>query len=455
MTLGLFCCKHGEVGTTYQQPPFSILLDSSLRLYELNRFLRKPLSFTLFSNSLFTSCFSDYVEAFHLMGGVPAHLFLTGELFRRYSHLFTLEFKSKICTIQIDRPRDDERLKIRVRRAHLVEDAVRELTGKSAKELNRELDVKFAGEVARDAGGVSREFFYLLTTAIFSPDYGLFRQVNSVYWFTTNRFVESKRCHLLGILIGLAIQNAVVLPIRFPRLLYSKLGGCTEFGLDALDEIEAEDVVRSLREITGAARADVGSMELYFSRDVENLGQIETHDLIPDGRNVRVTPENVDRYVSAFVQWTVVNSVSEKYDEFARGFKQVCSLPVYKYISCEEFDVLISGVEVLDWEGLRWGVNYVGYTAASQTVVIFWRLFDGFSDEEKRKFLQFVTGSANVPVGGLSAVKLTIERGADTRLLPVAHTCMNVFSLPDYADEDVMRAKLAKCLEFCESFGFV
>ena len=45
----------------------------------------------------------------------------------------------------------------------------------------------------------------------------------------------------------------------------------------------------------------------------------------------------------------------------------------------------------------------------------FWRIFDDFTEEEKKLFLKFTTGTDRCPHGGLSELKLTIARnGPDT-----------------------------------------
>ena len=66
------------------------------------------------------------------------------------------------------------------------------------------------------------------------------------------------------------------------------------------------------------------------------------------------------------------------------------------------------------------------------------RLTDGahaLGDDQKRKFLKFVTGSDRVPIRGLSAIKLVVSRaGGDSNRLPSAHTCFDHLLLPDYAD---------------------
>jgi hypothetical protein len=70
-------------------------------------------------------------------------------------------------------------------------------------------------------------------------------------------------------------------------------------------------------------------------------------------------------------------------------------------------------------------------------------------------FLKFATGTDRSPLGGLGNVKLVVQRGADPYRLPVAHTCFNTFTLPDYRSRDVMREKLLLAIEHTEGFGIV
>jgi hypothetical protein len=468
--LGRYCYAHPDSMHGYRSNPLSILLTAATRLYSVNQLRPRPLGFSAFANALFTDCFSPEIEARSQIVTNPANKDATSEIFPKHPYLFTLEFKSSICRFEsavqfqqeaiesLQRNRGSPQqimLEISVRRTHLVDDAVRELLGKSPRDLNKSLVVKFAGEQAFDAGGVSREFFYLLTTSIFSPDYGLFRQIQNVYWFTTNKFAESNRCRLLGVLAGLSIRNGIVLPIRFPLLLYKKLRAFESFGLEDLAEIEPEVVKSFTTLLSEEGRATVADAGLTFSRDVDELGHTETYDLVTNGRNVAVTAENLEAYIAKYIEWAVITSVQDKYGEFEKGFKTVCSLPIYNYITYDEFDILLSGEEVIDWDELKWGVKYIGYTAESRTIEIFWQIFDGYTDDDKRRFLVFVTGTDKVPIGGLATLQIHIERETATDRLPIAHTCTSHLALPDYEDEGVMRRNLAKCLEYCEGFGFI
>jgi hypothetical protein len=78
---------------------------------------------------------------------------------------------------------DDERLRashfrLSVRRASLLEDTIAGIRDVPVEVLARPLMVSFPGEEGLDAGGISREFFHLLTARLFSPDYGMFKVLN-------------------------------------------------------------------------------------------------------------------------------------------------------------------------------------------------------------------------------------------------------------------------------------
>jgi hypothetical protein len=100
-------------------------------------------------------------------------------------------------------------------------------------------------------------------------------------------------------------------------------------------------------------------------------------------------------------------------------------------------------------------VQYGGYTDASESVAMFWEVFDGLTVDLKKDFLVFATGTAKVPIGGLSKLKLRIVRHENTRLLPIAHTCNATLELPDYKDIVVMRRNIGICLENTSGFGLL
>ena len=63
-----------------------------------------------------------------------------------------------------------------------------------------------------------------------------------------------------------------------------------------------------------------------------------------------------------------------------------------------------------------------GYDKEHPTIVNFWSVFHSLKDEDKKKFLKFLTGADRVPILGLKSLNIVIQKVNDENYLPVAHT---------------------------------
>jgi hypothetical protein len=71
------------------------------------------------------------------------------------------------------------------------------------------------------------------------------------------------------------------------------------------------------------------------------------------------------------------------------------------------FPSALTGNENYDWEELQRNAEYKnGYTENDDTIRIFWEVFHELPEEEKRKFLLYLTGSVRIPIQGMKAIKV-------------------------------------------------
>jgi hypothetical protein len=353
--------------------------------------------------------------------------------------------------------RRDVVLNIDVSRENIVENTISVLSRTADSQLLKKLMVTFKGEQGVDAGGVSREFFYLLCNELFDPVYGMFKAVpGNKYWFNAATVESPIYFNVLGTVVALALYNFVMLPIRFPRLLYKKLCG-RPVGLSDLSEID-EELVESfarLRKLKSDG-VEVSASELTFAVTVESYDTSLEIPLKPDGGNISVTNENLEEYIALYVDYMLNKSVEKQFEAFSKGFMKLCNHPLFRIFGADELDIMVSGVEVLDWDDLQTMAEYTdGYTSKSNAVKWFWEIFRELTPEQKGKFLRFSTGSDRTPIGGLSEVHLVIQKTGDTKKLPVSHTCFNILGLPDYKSKEEMRRKLLIALEYHEGFGLI
>jgi hypothetical protein len=367
-----------------------------------------------------------------------------------------------MCTLAIPigngRSTHDRFLTLKIRREHLLEDAVAQLGAHNHSSFLKKLRIIFEGENAVDAGGPSREFLYLLAEKLFSPDQGMFVVMGRFNWFAPTSFEEDRAYFLVGAVIGLAIHNGVLLPIRFPPIVYKKLiTPIRRPNLADFAEIDPE-AAESLREILRMAeqKEDVSELGLTFDATVNSFGTPETFPIKDGMSGVEVNNRNAHLYVESYVQFMLGDLIESRFAAFRRGFELVTKASKYTLLEPAEVDALVSGEEVMDWSALKRSVSYRGgYSRNSIPVKWFWEVFNGFSNEMKRKFLKFATGTDRSPLGGLGNVKIVIQRGADHTRLPISHTCFNIFTLPDYRSKDVMEQKLIQALDNTEGFGIV
>ena len=118
-----------------------------------------------------------------------------------------------------------------------------------------------------------------------------------------------------------------------------------------------------------------------------------------------------------------------------------------------ELERLICGQQVIDVQDWKQNTRYGGgYGAGHKTIVAFWQVVEEDLDEDERhKLLQFVTGSAHVPVGGFGCLlnkerkKTPFKVNPASTHIPSSHTCFNTLDLPTSFGDD--RAKIKEVLQ--------
>lgn len=85
------------------------------------------------------------------------------------------------------------------------------------------------------------------------------------------------------------------------------------------------------------------------------------------------------------------------------------------------------------------------FPPGSKEVKWFWTAVNCLTSFERKKLLQFITGSSSVPHDGFSHLKpkLCIYHSSLPKdSLPVAKTCFNRIDIPSYSSFDVLQQKL-------------
>ncbi|KAH9509428.1 Ubiquitin-protein ligase [Bulinus truncatus] len=230
---------------------------------------------------------------------------------------------------------------------------------------------------------------------------------------------------------------------QLENLVHQKKQICID---KSLTEDEKKQAISNLS-IDGSSLED---LDLYFV-----LPGNENIELCKGGRDIQVVIESLDEYLQLVLHWTLVEGISRQFEAFRDGFESLFPLATLQCFYPEELEQLFCG-NIADVWDVRMLMDCCrpdhGYTHDSQAVKFLFEVLSSYNTTEQRDFLQFVTGSPRLPVGGFKSLNppMTVVRkqpeGSDDpdSYLPSVMTCVNYLKLPDYSSIEVMRERLSK-----------
>ncbi|XP_033112984.1 E3 ubiquitin-protein ligase TRIP12-like isoform X2 [Anneissia japonica] len=280
----------------------------------------------------------------------------------------------------------------------------------------------------------------------------------------------------LGKFMAKALMDSRILdiPLSLPfyKWVLGQEGSLTPADLHYVDPVLARsydqlhDLLRQKKRLHQDQSQTATSLQLALESltmdgcSVEDLGLDftlpghPTIELKKGGKDICVTVHNLEEYLKLVAHWTLVEGVSRQFEAFREGFQSVFPLEHLQSFYPEELDQLFCGSTSECWD-IKTLIECCkpdhGYTHDSRAVKNLFEILVSYNGEEQRQFLQFVTGSPKLPVGGfkalsppLTVVRKTFETSENPDdFLPSVMTCVNYLKLPDYSNKEFMQLKLS------------
>ncbi|CAD6891392.1 unnamed protein product [Tilletia controversa] len=351
---------------------------------------------------------------------------------------------------------------MKVRRSHIFEDSYTQIMMHAPNDLKKRLMIKFEGEDGLDYGGLSREFFYLLSHEMFNPFYCLFEySAQDNYTLQINPHSGINPEHLnyfkfIGRVLGLAIFHRRFLDAYFIVSFY-KMILKKKITLADLEAVDAE-YHRSLQWMLNNDITD--AVFETFTTSEDTFGELVTVELKPGGAEIDVTNENKKEYVELMTEWRISKRVEEQFKAFMGGFTELIPQDLINVFDERELELLIGGMSEIDVDDWKRFTDYRGFTEQDDVVQWFWAAVRSWPPERKSRLLQFATGTSRIPVNGFKDLqgsdgprRFTIEKSGEITSLPKSHTCFNRIDLPPYSNKEDMERKLIIAVEETMGFG--
>uniref|UniRef100_A0A2P2M8T8 HECT-type E3 ubiquitin transferase n=1 Tax=Rhizophora mucronata TaxID=61149 RepID=A0A2P2M8T8_RHIMU len=251
-------------------------------------------------------------------------------------------------------------LRISVRRAYVLEDSYNQLRMRSSQDLKGRLNVQFQGEEGIDAGGLTREWYQLLSRVIFDKGALLFTTVGNNATFQPNPNSVYQTEHLsyfkfVGRVVAKALYDGQLLDVYFTRSFYKHILGVkvTYHDIEAVDP----DYYKNLKWMLENDVSDI--LDLTFSMDADEekhilyeKTEVTDYELKPGGRNIRVTEETKHEYVDLVADHILTNAIRPQINSFLEGFNELVPRELISIFNDKELELLISGLPEIDCEWL-------------------------------------------------------------------------------------------------------
>ena len=351
-----------------------------------------------------------------------------------------------------------QRQKVRISRTRILESAVKvmELYGSSPSVL----EVEYFEEVGTGLGP-TLEFYSTVSKEFSKKKLKLWRENesndNDEYAFGKRGLFPApmsaeqaetengkKLLHLfkmLGKFVARSMLDSRIIDVSFNSTFF-RIGDGNAPVAPSLGSVKSvdQDLARSLKLLKKFATAKKQVDEdttLSAAQKVEAIQKIEldgahvedlgldftlpghTIDLVENGADKPVTIDNVDLYVEKVLDYTLGLGVQRQVDAFRSGFSQVFPYSALKAFTPDELVMLFGRVEE-DWslesKCIATHVDPLntnkalalmdsikadhGYNLDSKSVRNLLQTMSELSAPERRDFLQFITGSPKLPIGG-------------------------------------------------------
>ena len=262
---------------------------------------------------------------------------------------------------------------IPVRRDSAFDDSYAIMQKAKASDWKKSLRISFEDEPGIDEGGLTKEWFSLLSKQMFHEDMALFLKSNqgSTYFPNPKSTVQAEHLELfefIGKFVGKALLDQQLLDCYFVKAFYKMI---LEMPLDYSD-LEDYDL-ELFKSLTWMLQNEgVENLCSYFVETQDYFGSSKETELCEDGANRLVTDQNKSEYVKLVAIYRLNKEVHAQMTAFLNGLFTVVPKDLIKIFDNRELELLISGLQVVDIDDLRENTIYVGYTANSKPVQYLW-----------------------------------------------------------------------------------
>ncbi|XP_069477553.1 E3 ubiquitin-protein ligase UBR5 isoform X1 [Ambystoma mexicanum] len=268
----------------------------------------------------------------------------------------------------------------------------------------------------------------------------------------------------IGRILGLCLLQNELCPITLNRhVIKVLLGRKVNWHDFAFFDPVMYESLRQLILASQSTDADAvfAAMDLAFAIDLckeEGGGQVE---LINNGVNVPVTPQNVYEYVRKYAEHRMLVVAEQPLHAMRKGLLDVLPKNSLEDLTAEDFRLLVNGCGEVNVQMLISFTSFNDESGENAEKLLqfkrwFWSIVEKMSMTERQDLVYFWTSSPSLPASeeGFQPMPSITIRPPDDQHLPTANTCISRLYVPLYSSKQILKQKLLLAVK-TKNFGFV
>uniref|UniRef100_F7DDS2 HECT domain-containing protein n=1 Tax=Monodelphis domestica TaxID=13616 RepID=F7DDS2_MONDO len=249
---------------------------------------------------------------------------------------------------------------------------------------------------------------------------------------------EFAKYEWIGQLMGAALRGKEFLVLALPGFVWKQLSG--EEVSWSKDFSAVDSVLVKLLEVMEVM--DKETFEFKFGQELTYttvLSDQRMVELVPGGAATAVCYEDRGRFIR-LVQQARLEESKEQVAAMQAGLLKVVPQAVLDLLTWQELEKKVCGDPEVTVDALRKLTRFEDFEPSDTRVQYFWEALNNFTNEDRSRFLRFVTGRSRLPARiYIYPDKLGSET---TDALPESSTCSSTLFLPHYVSAKVCEEKL-------------
>ncbi|XP_013403036.1 E3 ubiquitin-protein ligase HECTD3 isoform X2 [Lingula anatina] len=247
---------------------------------------------------------------------------------------------------------------------------------------------------------------------------------------------ELAKYRWIGKIMGACLRGKESLVLSLPQFIWKKLSGETVHWSRDYVTVDAAEV----RVLETMETLDQETFEAHFGEDRTWTTVLSDGTPLPlksADSDSAVQYEDRVEYIK-LVQEARMNECEEQVAALREGLLSVVPQAVLDLLTWQELEKRICGDPEITVEALRKTTHYEDLEQNDSRVKYLWEALGNFSNEDRSRFLRFVTGRRRLP----APLYVCPDKGEAVDGLPESSTCSNTLYLPNYSSAKIAEEKL-------------